>query len=183
MASPFEPGIAPLDRLVIRLAALAPGQLDEMAMPGQAGQRGPGGIRRTGWPITRRSRRRRLLIIVDQAEQLVSVTPAREREEFLAVLAGGLRPGSPVTVVLTVRSDRFDEIQQLPQLGPAIQAPFVIAPMGRSRLPMVIEGPARRADLTLEPGLAGRLADDAARGGGEAGGRAAVPGVRAARDV
>jgi WD40 repeat protein len=169
VVSPFEPGIAPLDRLVIRLTALAQDHLDEK----QCRERLLGeGLAALGEWLAEHAPvpARRLLIIVDQAEQLASVTPAGEREEFLAVLAGGMRPGSPVTVVLTVRSDRFDEIQKLPQLGPAIQAPFVIAPMGRSRLPVVIEGPAQRADLTLEPGLAGRLADDAARGGsGEAG--------------
>jgi WD40 repeat protein len=168
VVSPFEPGIAPLDRLVIRLAAVAPGQLDELACRARLGSEGLAAF--GNWLAERAPvPARRLLIIVDQVEQLVSVTPVRERDAFLATLAGGLRSGSPVTVVLTVRSDRFDEIQQLPQLGSAIQAPFVIAPMGQSRLPMVIEGPAQRADLILEPGLAGRLADDAARGGGEAG--------------
>ncbi|HET7015530.1 MAG TPA: TIR domain-containing protein [Streptosporangiaceae bacterium] len=167
VVSPFEPGIAPLDRLVIRLAAVAPDRLDETECRDRLLREGLAAFGE--WlaehaPVPAR----RPLIIVDQAEQLATVTPAAEREEFLAVLAGGLRPGSPVTVVLTVRSNRFDEIQQLGQIGPAIQAPFVIAPMDRSRLPMVIEGPAHRADLTLEPGLAGRLADDAARGSGEA---------------
>ena len=65
---------------------------------------------------------------------------------------------------MTVRSDRLDEIQRLPVVGPMIHAPFVIAPMSRSQLAAVIEGPARRADLTFAPGLAGRLIEDAVRG-------------------
>ena len=107
---------------------------------------------------------KRLLITVDQAEQLATVTPAREGEEFLGVLGGGLGAGSPVTVVMTVRSDRFDEIQRLPVIGPVIRAPFAIAPLTRPQLAIAIEGPARRADLTFEPGLVSRLIDDAAHG-------------------
>ena len=42
---------------------------------------------------------RRLLVTLDQAEQLATVTSPGEREEFLQVLSGGLGPGSPVTVV------------------------------------------------------------------------------------
>src|SRR5216683_3596202 len=90
-----------------------------------------------------------MLITVDQAEQLATVASLRDAGEFLAVLGGGLGAGSPVTVVMTVRSDRFDEIQRLPVVGPMIHAPFVIAPMRRSQLAAVIEGPAGRADLTF----------------------------------
>ena len=71
---------------------------------------------------------KRLLITVDQAEQLATVTSPKDAREFLTVLGGGLDAGSPVTVVMTVRSDRFDEIQRLPVIGPMIHAPFVIAP-------------------------------------------------------
>ena len=105
-----------------------------------------------------------MLITVDQAEQLATVTPSEDAEEFLTVLGRGLGAGSPVTVVMTVRSDRFDEIQRLPVVRPMIHAPFVIAPMRRSQLVAVIEGPAGRADLTFVPGLAGRLIEDAVRG-------------------
>ena len=92
------------------------------------------------------------------------MAPGLATGEFLAVLGGGMGPGSPVTAVMTVRSDRFDEIQRLPVVGPMIRAPFVIAPVSRSQLTAVIEGPARRADLAFAPGLAGRLVDDALRG-------------------
>src|SRR5262249_14100698 len=85
------------------------------------------------------------------------------------VLGVGLRAGSPVTVVMTARSDRFDEIQRLPVLGPVIRAPFVVGPLSRSRLAEVIEGPAQRVGLAFAPGLVGRLGNDGAcRGGDEA---------------
>ena len=108
---------------------------------------------------------RRVLITVDQAEQLATFTAPQEAAEFLAVLGKGLGAGSPVTVVMTVRSDRLDEIQRLPVVGPMIDAPFVIGPIRRSQLAAIIEGPAGSADLTFSPGLVGRLIDDAVRGG------------------
>lgn len=51
-----------------------------------------------------------------------------------------------------------------PVIGVAIHSPFVINPLSRDQLAMVIEGPARRADLSFEPGLVGRLIDDVVRG-------------------
>jgi WD40 repeat protein/energy-coupling factor transporter ATP-binding protein EcfA2 len=167
VAGPFEPGSRPLDRLLSRLVDLVPGQLtegecrDRLLSEGMAAF-GEWLVNHTGVPAER------LLITLNQAEQLATVPAPREREEFLGVLGGGMGLGSPVTVVMTVRSDRFDEIQRLPVVGSAIHAPFVIAPISREHLPMVIEGPARRADLTFEPGLVSRLIDDTMRGSEEA---------------
>ncbi len=163
VAAPFEPGIKPLDRLVSRLVALVPGQLaDQLCrnrlLTGGMAELGEWLVDHAGFPA------RRLLITVDEAEQLITVTSPAERDEFLAVLSAGMSPGSPVTVVMTVRSDRFDEIQRLPAIGSKIRSPFVIAAISRSRLAAVIEGPAARANLAFAPGLVGRLADDAIRG-------------------
>jgi WD40 repeat protein len=163
VVGPFEPGIRPLDRLVGRLVVMLPGRLTEGECRDRLRSEGMAAFGewladQTGIPA------KRLLITLDQAEQLATVTPPRERDEFLGVLGGGLSPGSPVTVVMTVRSDRFDEIQRLPVVGSVIHAPFVIAPISRSQLAMVIEGPAKRADLTFEPGLVSRLIDDVMRG-------------------
>jgi WD40 repeat protein len=163
VATPFEPGIRPLERLLSRLIDLVPGQLTEsecrerLLIEGMAAF-GEWLANHTEVPA------KRILITLDQAEQLATVTPLQECEEFLSVLGGGVVAGSPVTVVMTVRSDRFDEIQRLPVIGAAIQDPFVISPINRSQLAMVIEGPARCADLAFEPGLVSRLIDEAVRG-------------------
>jgi WD40 repeat protein len=163
VAGPFEPGIRPLDQLASRLTALIPRQLtdsecrDRLLTEGMAAF-GEWLIDHTQVPA------KRLLITLDQAEQLATVTSSRECEQFLRVLDGGMGPGSLVTIVMTVRSDRFDEVQRLPVIGSAIRSPLVIDRLSRSQLAMVIEGPARRADLTFEDGLVSRLIDDATRG-------------------
>ncbi len=163
VAGPFEPGTRPLGRLASRLAALVLGQLTDGECRDRLLSEGMGVVGE--WLVDHMEfPAKRLLVTVDQAEQLATVTSPQDAEEFLTVLGRGLDAGSPVTVVMTVRSDRFDEIQRLPVVGPMIHAPFIIAPMGRSQLAAVIEGPAGRADLTFAPGLVGRLIDDAVRG-------------------
>ena len=165
VAGPFEPGTRPLRRLASRLAALVPGQLTDGQCRDRLLTEGIGAVGE--WLADHTESAKRLLITVDQTEQLATVTPPQEAGEFLTVIGGGLGEDSPVTVVMTVRSDRFDEIQRLPVVGPLIHESSVIAPMGRSQLAAVIEGPAGRADLTFAPGLVARLIDDAVRGSSE----------------
>jgi len=165
VAGPFEPGTRPLRRLASRLAALVPGQLTDDQCRDRLLTEGIGAVGE--WLADHTESAKRLLITVDQTEQLATVTPSQDAGEFLTVIGGGLGEDSPVTVVMTVRSDRFDEIQRLPVVGPMIHESSVIAPMGRSQLAAVIEGPAGRADLTFAPGLVARLIDDAVRGSSE----------------
>ena len=166
VARPFEPGIRPLDRMASELTALAPRQLTETECRAWLLTDGLASV--AAWLADHQayrptSRAPRLLITLEQAEQLLA--PESETEEFLAVLGGGVGPGSPVTVVMTVRSDRFDEIQRLPVIGSMINEPYVIGPLGRAQLGAVIEGPARRAGLRFAPGLVSLLIDDATNGG------------------
>jgi WD40 repeat protein len=165
VARPFEPGIQPLDRMASVLTALAERQLTEAECKARLLAEGLAPV--AAWLIDRHTYRpvpqaRRLLLIVDQAEQLAD--PQAEAEKFLDVLGHAVEPGSPVTVVTTVRSDRFDEIQRLPVIGPMINEPVVVGPLGRAHLRAVIEGPARRAGLRLAPDLVRLLIKDAADG-------------------
>jgi WD40 repeat protein len=160
---PFEPGAQPLDRLVKRLADLGGGQLSEVDCREQLLASGLAAV--AEWLIEHSgARAKRLLVVVDQAEQLETVAQPAEREAFLRLLAPAMGAGSPVTAVMTVRSDRFDEVQRLPFIGPIIHESFVVAPMDRNQLGAIIEGPARRADLSFDPGLVVRLIDDAMQG-------------------
>jgi len=163
VATPFEPGSRPLDRLVNRMAALVPDQLTEddcrarLLNDGMA-RFGEWLVSHAGFPAMR------LLVTVDQVEQLAAVALPEDCGGFLSVLGSGLVAESPVTAVITVRSDRFDEVQRLPEIGQMIRDPYVVSPMSRSQLAAVIEAPAARADLTFAPGLTSRLIDDATRG-------------------
>jgi HEAT repeat protein len=163
----FEPGIQPLERLTTRMAEASQGQLSARDCRDRIDAVGLGAL--AEWLVDNvEPRARRLLITIDQVEQLVTATPADEREKFLAAVGRGLQPGSKITLVMTVRLDRYDQIQRLPVLGAAIKDPVILNPMDRSQLSSVIEGPAVRADLNVERALVGRLIDDAVKGGRDA---------------
>jgi WD40 repeat protein len=174
VASPFKPGMnQPLDRLASALADLLPADrltedecLDRLRRQGLADF--------GGWLVRQvRPRATRLLITVDQAEELVipanqagqpAGSPPTQRAEFLRVLETGLRVDSPVTIVMTFPSDRVEDIQRLPLIGANINDPLVIAPVHRSQLEQVIARPAEIAGLTVEPSLVSRLATETMRG-------------------
>jgi WD40 repeat protein len=160
---PFEPGPRPLDRLVNRLVAADPAHpsedecLDRLRSDGLATY-----AHALVDHVTPRATR--LLITLDQGEQLSTITQPAERAVFLDLLGSGLGPASPVSVVMTIRSDRFDDVQRLPTIGPAMKEPFIVGPLSEDELGAVIEGPARRADLTFGPGVVGHLIRDTMRG-------------------
>ncbi len=159
VAGPFVPGAEPLSQLAVGLAATVPGHLAaaECRQLLRTGGLGRVAGRLAGAPGTSAGL---LLVVVDQAEHLVNDIAAAEAEQFLAVLGSGLEPGSPVTVVTTVRSDRFDEIQRLPVIGAMINEPFVLRPMDHAQLRAVIEGPAALAGLSIEPSLTSLLINE-----------------------
>lgn len=49
--------------------------------------------------------RQRVLLVIDQAEELSARTGPRQRKAFLDLLRGGLRPESPLWILATVRSE------------------------------------------------------------------------------
>jgi hypothetical protein len=102
-----------------------------------------------------------VLIVVDQAEELFQVSGAQEAEAFLAVLLRTLAwSGTRVFALMTLRSDFLGSFQSHPALR---SVPFADIPLGMMPLedfPQVIEGPAARAGIALEPGLVATMIKD-----------------------
>jgi hypothetical protein len=105
-----------------------------------------------------------VLIVVDQAEELLTRTGAGEQQAFLALLAGALHEDSPVWAVATVRSEFLSTAPDRAGLAEAVDDPLIIEPLSRARLAEVITHPAQRAGLDLEPGLVERMVEDTAGG-------------------
>ena len=104
----------------------------------------------------------RLLVLIDQAEELFSWTTPDARQRF-AQLLGAAVAGS-VRVVVVMRSEFLNELRELSALvGVSIEA-YVLAPLDREMLRDVIEGPAKVARLRLENGLAAQLVADTGSG-------------------
>jgi len=108
----------------------------------------------------------KVLVVVDQAEELVTMTPAAERQAFLEALTTSCTAPSPLRVVMTARTDMWDRVAAETGRFAMAVAPTVlhVPPLSRSDLAEVISEPARRSHLTLEDGLVQRLVDDTGSG-------------------
>jgi WD40 repeat protein len=101
-----------------------------------------------------------VLFIVDQAEELITLREPTERRAFLDLLRDAVVGTTGVRVVLTVRAEFLGPLLAEPGTGPLVDETLLVSPLDRSRLPEVIEQPARRAGLQFAPGLVGRLVED-----------------------
>ncbi|MCA1682067.1 MAG: hypothetical protein LC700_02825, partial [Actinobacteria bacterium] len=108
--------------------------------------------------------RRRLLVVIDQFEELLTRCSATDR----ARLARMLHPAvtGPVQVVVTLRSEFLDTLLGDPALAQLPIHSQTLRPLDTATLPRVIEGPARLAGLRADPELVARIVTDT--GGGDA---------------
>lgn len=103
--------------------------------------------------LTDLRRRGRQILVVDQAEEAVTVcSDAAERERYFAALAAHLGGGGGL--VLSMRADHLGDLAPYPQIARVLEdGLYLLGPMSEPDLRAAIEGPARRAGLRLEPGL------------------------------
>jgi WD40 repeat protein len=160
---PFVPGTDPVEALAVALtmAAAPPGPAWTVADVRTALKNdGVVSLAHDLLLADRRNPGRHLLVVVDQLEQLVTLTPAPQRACFTALLAAGL--AGPVRVVATLRPE-FVADPGLADLRTSIQP---LAPLGPAALRLAIEGPAELGGLVMPPELVSRLVDET--GGGTA---------------
>ena len=114
----------------------------------------------------------RVVIPIDQFEELLGRGDDRVPEvkavadAFLGLLAELLaKEGSQVLIIATLRSDFYGQLQLHPSgLHRLAGQPVPLGPMDQAGFRQVIEGPARRVGLRLEPGLSDALVGDTATG-------------------
>ncbi|MGH3826516.1 MAG: TIR domain-containing protein [Pseudonocardiaceae bacterium] len=101
---------------------------------------------------------RRLVVTVDQAEELFTRTTPAALHRFALLLREAL--AGPLRVLAAMRSEFLDDLRDLPALaGVPIEA-YLVAPLDRAALREVIERPAKVARLRLDDGLATQLVAD-----------------------
>jgi WD40 repeat protein len=166
----FTPARAPLDELAVRVARLAGADA--------AGVRRELDANPAGFALTARQAAaaqpadpatnsgtsgppRRLLLVVDQFEQLFIQCPdERERQAFVAALhaAAAIRHGPEqeptALVVLGVRADFEARCADYPQLAEAVQDRYLLTAMTERQLRMAITEPAKMAGSTVDDDLA-----------------------------
>ncbi len=103
----------------------------------------------------------RLLVIVDQFEEVfTSVRDPAARSAFIETLVAAARAGT-AAVVLALRADFYGRCAEEAALAEQLATSQVlVGPMGRDEYRSVIEGPASRAGLVVEPALVERLIDE-----------------------
>ncbi len=175
----LPPGPAPLDVLAIQVAHLAGVEaaavrrgLDEdparfaltsrqAALAQQGGPPGEPGSSPPG-PV----RGQRLLLVVDQFEQVFTQCPdEKQRQAFITALCaaaarGGLEQGPAALIVLGVRADFEARCADYPQLADAIQNRYLVTSMTERQLRMAITEPAKRAGSSVDDDLVDVLLEE-----------------------
>ena len=105
------------------------------------------------------ARSRRLLVVVDQFEELLTQTPPAERAGFAELLRAALVAGS-VHVVATLRPEFLDQVLLSPELAILPTRTHALRPLRREALRAVIEGPAELAGIAVDDDLVTRLITD-----------------------
>ena len=110
--------------------------------------------------ILAKQREATILLVVDQAEELLTDGETGSRR-FLDLLRGLLGvPDSAVLMLCTLRSDYLGVFQQHPAVNGLAFEALTVGPISRAGLVQVIEGPAEKAGLRLEPGLTEAMTDE-----------------------
>jgi tetratricopeptide (TPR) repeat protein len=114
---------------------------------------------------------RRIVVAIDQAEELFLAEGVAEADGFLR-LVGDLAtdPKSNLIVIATIRSDAYERLQTAPALDGVRQETLSLPPLPRGAYQIVIEGPAARLaetrrSLKIEPALTAALLADVEQGG------------------
>lgn len=107
----------------------------------------------------------RLFLLVDQFEELFTLTPDETaRAAFAAALLAAARGGN-ASVLVACRADFYDRLQDIDGLGEAVaEAQVYLPPMSRAELRRAIEGPAALHGLRLEEGFVDTLLRDISDG-------------------
>jgi energy-coupling factor transporter ATP-binding protein EcfA2 len=134
-------------------AALARGSAGLVQLAGELADLAGNGAGRPG-----------VLVVLDQAEELLTRTGADEQQAFLQLLGGALHADSLVWAVATLRSEFLSTAPERAGLAEAVDDPLIIEPLSRPRLAEVIARPAQRAGLELAPGLVERMVEETAGG-------------------
>ncbi len=103
----------------------------------------------------------RLLLVIDQWEEIYSLVSDRsDRNRFIEVIVESVRSGV-LSVVLTLRSDFFDEALTNRKLADCLQDAVVnISGMTSDELRRAIEEPAAQLGVGFESGLVDRILED-----------------------
>jgi WD40 repeat protein/energy-coupling factor transporter ATP-binding protein EcfA2 len=108
---------------------------------------------------------REILLVIDQLEELVTRSTGDERDVFLGLLRAALEDDdSPWSFLVTLRAEYLTASAGGHSLANLLRHSMVLGPLDPGRLHEVIARPARKAGMTFEDGLAGRMVQETVEG-------------------
>ncbi|MEM7579590.1 MAG: WD40 repeat domain-containing protein, partial [Cyanobacteria bacterium P01_A01_bin.80] len=103
----------------------------------------------------------RFILIADQFEELYTLTPNSQQQPFLKLLLNAVKFLPNFSLVITLRADFYGHAISNRDFSDILQQGiYNSSPMNREELRAVIEQPAAKMKVELEPGLTDRLIDD-----------------------
>jgi transcriptional regulator with XRE-family HTH domain len=197
----IRPANSPLRELAMQLAELAsadpvsvyrslsaaPGEAPTLAELAVRTATGRGGRARSRRPADAAAAPPRLILVVDQFEELFTAgedteVGRAEREAFIAALRAvatgpaGPQHLPPALVVAAVRADFLGRLIAYPPLKAALDAgPFTVGPMSEAELRLAMTGPAAETGLAVEPALVEAVIAELREGTGAGMGSGVLP--------
>ena len=162
---PIVPGIDPLGSLVHAIADLTVAQrisFDTKSLRKDIERDGLRAVAHDLLLAAGAASHCKLLVVIDQFEELLTQTEPAERSKFVAALAPAL--GGPIQVLATMRSEYVDALGKDPDLMNLGTRIHQVRPLESDALREVIEEPAKVAGLSFEDDLVTRLIADTGTG-------------------
>jgi energy-coupling factor transporter ATP-binding protein EcfA2 len=162
---PIVPGIDPLGSLVHAIADLTAAQgisFDTKSLRKDIERDGLRAVAHDLLLAAGAASHCKLLVVIDQFEELLTQTEPSERSKFVAALAPAL--GGPIQVLATMRSEYVDALGKDPDLMNLGTRIHQVRPLESDALREVIEEPAKVAGLSFEDDLVTRLIADTGTG-------------------
>jgi parallel beta-helix repeat protein len=143
------PGVRPLESLALTLVERLPDR-SLLSIRQDLEEDSARGLHQLAMAMTHH-KGTRVLLCIDQFEELFTQTSAQEeREQFLELLVTALsEPRGPMIMVLTLRADFYDRVLSSMLFPLMEQHQCAVPPMNVQELRMVIEKPAQLADVQL----------------------------------
>ena len=99
----------------------------------------------------------RRLVVLDQAEELLMT----ESSDLVQQLVDASR--GEAWVVYTVRADFLDELMRREDFAPLLRDDFLVTPLTKAELPVVVNGPLRSFGWSVDDAALGLIQEDASR--------------------
>ncbi|SER17956.1 WD domain-containing protein, G-beta repeat-containing protein [Lentzea albida] len=99
----------------------------------------------------------RRLVVLDQAEELLMT----ESSDLVQQLVDASR--GEAWVVYTVRADFLDELMSREDFAPLLRDDFLVTPLTKAELPVVVNGPLRSFGWSVDDAALGLIQEDASR--------------------